>query len=83
MKKYYYAVGKKKFGPLSIDDLLEKNLDPDTLIWFDGLPDWAPLSSFPEFDNKTNNQPPPLKFNENQNAKSYTKIIISITLLGG
>ena len=78
MKKYYYAVGKKKFGPLSIDDLLEKNLDPDTLIWFDGLPDWAPLSSFPEFDNKTNNQPPPLKFNENQNAKSYTKIIISI-----
>lgn len=78
MKKYYYAVGKKKFGPFSFDELLEKNLDSDTLIWFDGLPDWAPLSSFPEFDVKTNNQPPPLKFKEKENSKSSTKIIVSI-----
>jgi tetratricopeptide (TPR) repeat protein len=80
MKKYYYAEGKQKFGPFSVDELLEKNINPDTLIWFEGLPDWAPLSSFPELKLKKHNQPPPLKFNENKNIKTKTnsKLIASI-----
>ena len=80
MKKYYYTDGKQKFGPYSIDELLEKNIDNDSLIWYEGLPDWAPLSSFPELKLKTFVQPPPLKFKENRNVKTKinTKFIASI-----
>jgi len=44
--KYYYAIGRKKKGPITEDELVKLNLKPETLIWTDGLDKWQPLSDF-------------------------------------
>lgn len=40
MKTYYYAIGKQQFGPFSLDELKEKNLLRDALVWHDKMKDW-------------------------------------------
>lgn len=40
MKKYFYADGKEKHGPLSLDELKRQDISNKTLIWFEGLDDW-------------------------------------------
>lgn len=41
MKKYYYSDGIEKFGPVSFDELKQKNITKDTLIWFQGMDKWT------------------------------------------
>lgn len=40
MTPYYYAIGKEQFGPFSLEELKEKNLIRDTLVWHDKRKDW-------------------------------------------
>ena len=46
-KRYYYSDGKEKYGPFTLDDLKEKKLTRETLIWFDGELFWHPLTALP------------------------------------
>jgi TPR repeat protein len=83
MKKYYYALGKKKFGPFSLDEILTKDLDKNTLVWCEGLPDWVRLSELPEL-NPTNNEslPPPIRVKEfDTRKKKFPKILYGIAIL--
>lgn len=48
MKKYYYSDGIEKYGPLSLDELSQKHITPDTLIWFQGLDKWTPAKHLEE-----------------------------------
>jgi hypothetical protein len=48
MKKYYYSDGIDKFGPVSFDELKQKNITNDTLIWFQGLDKWTPAKNLEE-----------------------------------
>lgn len=45
---YYYLDGIDKKGPFSKDEIISKNLTPTTLVYFDGLTNWTPLSQFEE-----------------------------------
>lgn len=47
-KKYFYSDrGIDQNGPFSLEELKTKEINGDTLIWFDGEPDWKPLKMFP------------------------------------
>lgn len=41
MVQYYYTNGKERFGPFSIEELKDKDITPQTLVWKEGLPDWV------------------------------------------
>ena len=45
MVQYYYTDGKERFGPLTIEELKQKSITPDTLVWKEGLPDWVPANT--------------------------------------
>jgi hypothetical protein len=40
MKQYFYSDGKEQFGPISFEELKDKNITAETLIWFEGLEEW-------------------------------------------
>jgi hypothetical protein len=42
MSLYYYTDGRERFGPYTFDELKEKGLTRDTLVWKEGLADWVP-----------------------------------------
>lgn len=41
MTKYFYSInGEEKKGPLSFEELKQKNITSETLIWHQGMDDW-------------------------------------------
>lgn len=60
MKKYFYAEGDKSYGPFSIEELKEKNISKETLVWFEELGDWKPAGSVDELKEIFKLTPPPL-----------------------
>ena len=83
MKKYFYAINKVQNGPFSLDEILTKDLDKNTLVWCEGLTDWVRLSELPEL-NPTNNEslPPPIRVKEfDTRKKKFPKILYGIAIL--
>ena len=64
-KKYFLYDGKSKIGPLDFDDLKTKEIKRDSLIWFEGLGDWAQAGSLDEMRPIFELQPPPIIKNPN------------------
>jgi uncharacterized RDD family membrane protein YckC len=60
MKKYFYSNGKEKQGPFSFEELKNKDIKKETLIWFQGLEDWVPAKEIKEFDEILELIPPPI-----------------------
>ena len=44
MKRFFYSDGENQFGPFTIEELKEKPIEPDTLIWYQGLEEWTAAS---------------------------------------
>lgn len=42
MKRFFYSDGAEQFGPYSLEELKEKDIQPDTLVWYQGLDEWTP-----------------------------------------
>ncbi|WP_020597257.1 DUF805 domain-containing protein [Spirosoma panaciterrae] len=60
-KRYYYFNGNEQIGPLNYSDLFNRNLTPDTLFWYEGLPQWKKGYELPELANlfnRSSNTPP-------------------------
>lgn len=67
MKEYYYLVGINQNGPFSLEQILEKKLTNETLIWSEGMESWQKLKDVPEiFINLNRAVPPPPPLNENK-----------------
>ncbi len=47
-KEYYIVEGDTRVGPLSISQLAEKGIEPSTLVWTAGMPDWTRADNVPE-----------------------------------
>lgn len=47
-KTFYYSDGKEQFGPFSHEEMKSKSISADTLVWFEGLPDWRRAGEVPE-----------------------------------
>jgi hypothetical protein len=69
--QYYYASYGQSVGPLSLEQLLKVNLQPQSLVWKSGLPEWVRAISLPElavcFPGV--NAPPPFSANTQQQAQ--------------
>lgn len=50
MTQYYYTDGKERYGPFTIDQLRERNITSDTLVWKEGMPDWATANQLNELE---------------------------------
>ena len=42
MSQYYYTDGRERFGPFTFEELRDKGLTRETLVWKEGLADWVP-----------------------------------------
>ena len=74
MVDYYYSDGKDSFGPYTIDQLRDKKLTPDTLVWHERLSGWARYKDLPEADVyiPRKSAPPPLPgLHQSKNEKKY------------
>lgn len=60
MKKYFYSNNQQKEGPVSLEELKQKDLHPDTLIWHEGLEDWKKAESVDELREIFELSPPPI-----------------------
>jgi hypothetical protein len=61
MKKYYYHDGKSQQGPFDIEELKSKSLSKDTMIWFEGMPEWLKAETIEELKELfIVKMPPPL-----------------------
>ena len=72
MKKYFYSDGTNKFGPFSIDELREKSITEETLIWFQGLSEWLPARNFSELNDIFAPSPPPIT-RSGSNTSTYSQ----------
>lgn len=61
MKSFYYLKGKDQNGPFTMDQLVEKDLTSETLIWTEGMENWQKLKDIPELLQtiKPKSVPPP------------------------
>lgn len=48
---YYVAVNGESTGPFTLEQLKQRGLTPNTLIWYEGLPSWVAASTVPEVSN--------------------------------
>jgi hypothetical protein len=61
MNKFYFSDGEDQFGPFSIDELKNKKITKDTLIWYEGLDDWKKANKIEELSMLFKSIPPPIK----------------------
>ena len=50
MTQYYYTDGKERYGPFTMDQLRERNITSETLVWKEGMADWLPANKLNELD---------------------------------
>ena len=46
--EYYIASNGQNLGPYSVEQLAQQRITPDTMLWTQGMPNWAPASQIPE-----------------------------------
>ncbi|MCX7696563.1 MAG: DUF4339 domain-containing protein [Bacteroidales bacterium] len=62
MRKYFIHNGIEPQGPFDINELKKRGVNKDTLIWFEGLPNWTSAENIDELkDILIVSVPPPLK----------------------
>ena len=60
MKQYYIYLDNEQIGPLSYEELKEKNISSETMIWFEGQPDWKKSLEIEEIKELFKSTPPPI-----------------------
>lgn len=73
IKYYYYLDGDKSKGPFKIEELRNKNLENDTLIWYGGLKNWKPLKEIKELEEILELSPPPIQGIETNRKEKDSK----------
>lgn len=60
MLKYYYidSASKLQCGPFTPDELLRKDIRPETMVWRSGMTDWVEAGTLPELDFLFNSKAP-------------------------
>lgn len=61
MKEYFYADGQNHLGPFKIEELKNKNITRETLVWCEGMSDWKKASDIVELKILFPIAPPPIK----------------------
>lgn len=59
MKKYFILIDNLQKGPYSIEELSDKKITIETLVWSEGMENWEKLKNIPEIVNQIKSVPPP------------------------
>lgn len=59
MKKYFLHNGQQQYGPYSLEELKSMNIAPETMAWYDGLPQWMRADQIEELKSLFGNAVPP------------------------
>lgn len=51
MSQYYYTDGKERYGPFTLEQLRERNLTIETLVWKEGMSDWQPAKNLSDLNS--------------------------------
>lgn len=78
MKKYFYSDGSNNFGPFTFEELREKKINSETLVWFQDLEDWTSAGKVEELKELFIFSPPPII----KETKEYTEILIKNNAIG-
>lgn len=57
-EEWYLVYNNQQIGPMSAQQLLSYNINPDTLVWRKGMTEWAPVYTLPELMQLINNRGP-------------------------
>ncbi|GAB6008254.1 DUF4339 domain-containing protein [Dysgonomonas reticulitermitis] len=60
MKFFYVIINGQQQGPFSLDELKEKGIQKDTLVWSEGMSDWQPAGDASELKSLFGVMPPPV-----------------------
>lgn len=60
---YYIIIDNTQHGPFSKEELRLRNISPDTMVWHEGMADWATASSVPELSDLFARKMPPPAYN--------------------
>lgn len=71
MKKYFYTDGTRNFGPFSIEELKEKSISRETMVWFQELDEWKNAGSIQELNDLFYLVPPPIRQSNNNQISVY------------
>ena len=64
---YYYQDGDKRVGPFSLDQLMNKSIGVDTLVWKSGMSKWSKAEDLEEIRERMSVCPPPINNTEEKN----------------
>ena len=56
--KYFYLKNDEKVGPISLEDLSAADINKDTLVWYEGLDYWTPMSKIEELESISKTKSP-------------------------
>lgn len=76
---YYYTDGKNQYGPYPIEELRPK-INPNTLVWREGMANWMPASNVDEL--KKLFAPPVNRRNVPQQSSSRDYVLMVLAILG-
>lgn len=70
--KYYIAKNSQQLGPMEPYEAAQLGITPDTLVWTEGMADWAPAGQIAEFSAYLSQQPyhPQTTINQRVNPQS-------------
>ena len=60
MNEYYYEHQGQQAGPVAADQLITHGVNANSLVWHDGMSNWAPAATVPELLSFFLYIPPPL-----------------------
>ncbi|MGB7786559.1 MAG: CD225/dispanin family protein [Salinimicrobium sp.] len=60
MNQYFYSDGLQKHGPFSLEELKNRNISRNTMVWTHPMEKWLPAEQLPELQDIFANQPPDL-----------------------
>lgn len=74
---FYILINNVKQGPFTVEELANKSITPNTMVWTIGFPDWKPAKQVAELSNLLSNLPPEPPV-ENTNTMPKTWLVESI-----
>lgn len=79
---FYILINNAKHGPFPLEELADKNITPNTMVWAVGFSNWKPAKQVPELADLLSNLPPePPLTNTNPMPKTWLVESILVTIL--
>lgn len=60
MQQWYIVYNGQEVGPMSKEQLLSYDINPNSMVWSEGMPQWVPAYTIPELMDLIKNRPRPM-----------------------